>query len=87
MTFKAKHPSESTKCSSSELASLTLQGIEAHSSKTWTEQMTIPNSLMFSNLKHCGIITDNYELKVISIIITPIIRQLFINIINFFFYR
>lgn len=68
MTFKAKHPSESTKFSTSELASLTLQGIEAHTSKTWTEQMTVPNSLMFSNLKYCGIITDNYELRVIYIL-------------------
>lgn len=42
-----------------------LQGIEAHASKTWTEQMTVPNNLMFSNLKYCGIITDNYLLKVI----------------------
>lgn len=44
---------------------LRLQGIEAHASKTWTEQMTVPNSLMFSNLKYCGIITDKYLLKVI----------------------
>lgn len=44
---------------------LRLQGIEAHASKTWTEQMIIPNSLMFSNLKHCGLITDKYVVKVI----------------------
>lgn len=69
LSFKAKSPSETTKKSSSDLAKLKLQGIEAHGSKTFTEQLTIPNSLMFSNLKHCGIITDNYVLKVSSTII------------------
>lgn len=64
LSFKARHPREQTKCSYSELAKLRLQGIEAHASKTWTEQMTIPNSLSFSNLKYCGIITDKYVLKV-----------------------
>lgn len=74
MTFKAKHPSESTKFSTSELASLTLQGIEAHTSKTWTEQITVPNSLMFSNLKYCGIITDNYELRVLDVLYNILIN-------------
>jgi len=64
LTFKARQPSEKTNFSSSELAVLRLQGIEAHASKTWTEQMVVPNSLMFSNLKYCGIITDQYVLNV-----------------------
>ncbi|VVC26826.1 Arrestin-like, N-terminal,Immunoglobulin E-set,Arrestin C-terminal-like domain [Cinara cedri] len=67
ITFKASHPSERRKNSSSELALLRLQGIEAHASKTWSEQMTVPNSLMFANLKYCGIITDKYVLKVEAI--------------------
>jgi len=65
LTFKARHPNEKSNLSSSELANLRLQGIEAHGSKTWTEQMIVPNSLMFSNLKYCGIITDQYVLNVI----------------------
>lgn len=64
LTFKARHPNDKTNFSSSELAVLRLQGIEAHASKTWTEQMMVPNSLMFSNLKYCGIITDQYVLNV-----------------------
>lgn len=67
LTFKARRPSEKTNFSSSELAVLRLQGIEAHASKTWTEQMIVPNSLMFSNLKYCGIITDQYVLNVEAI--------------------
>lgn len=65
MKFEAKDPNKKIKSSKSELAVLRLQGTEAHASKTWTEQMTVPNSLMFSNLRFCGIITDKYILKVI----------------------
>lgn len=42
-----------------------LIGVKKYTSKTWTERIMIPNSLMVTNLKHCGIITDSYFLNVI----------------------
>ncbi|XP_050542936.1 arrestin domain-containing protein 3-like isoform X2 [Daktulosphaira vitifoliae] len=65
ITFKATKPS-GTKKKSAELAKLNLGGVGEHGSKTWTEQMPIPNSLIVSNLKHCDIINEKYILKVES---------------------
>jgi len=46
------------------IVNLCMDGVEKHSSKTRTEQLKIPNSLIIPNLKHCGIITDLYFLNV-----------------------
>ncbi|XP_050538847.1 arrestin domain-containing protein 3-like isoform X2 [Daktulosphaira vitifoliae] len=62
--FKATRPSTKTNKKSKNLAKLSLNGIREHDTKTLSEQILIPSSLEFSNLKNCQIIEEKYVLKV-----------------------
>lgn len=70
LTFKAREPKNKERSDTAEILKLSLEGVEANGSKSWTQQLTIP-VMPPCNLDQCTIINIVYELQVIC----PYIRQ------------
>lgn len=83
MQIQANLPFKETKFSLYVLTALALQGVEAYSSCTRTQEMEVPKSLTFYNLNNCGIITEYYGLNIITTIYL-IIEQLTFFVFYFF---
>ncbi|XP_075210392.1 arrestin domain-containing protein 3-like [Lycorma delicatula] len=63
LKWKAREPKTLEKMESVELSKLTLEGVEANGSKSWTQMLPIPNMPPL-NLDQCTIINCNFILKV-----------------------
>lgn len=67
LTWKAREPKKSEKEDRVEIASLSLEGVEPNGSKSWTQQLTLPN-MPPCNLDQCTIINCEYFLQVEAVV-------------------